>query len=257
MENHDKTTHPVLPQPRGVLDRARDALGARMAKADLRLVLENVIAYGTELEAEREKLVRWHGEDSKTITTLVARVDRRRARLVALQNDALSMRGLLAPNGEGRKVPFPLGETLTPAVDWLINRVTELEVAAIEGRAALAALCHDLEDPGSNAFGALFLLQQATPGTPMEPGERTPTVYRASHDSIGMGLYLTAAAARARCEASAREAISGDISLDWIEDEEDGVAELVVTRIDGSEYPSGYVVHAMEAATSYDEQADE
>jgi phage/plasmid-associated DNA primase len=41
------------PQPRGVLDRARDALGARMAKDDLRLVLENVIAYAAELEAER------------------------------------------------------------------------------------------------------------------------------------------------------------------------------------------------------------
>ena len=29
--------------------------------------------------------------------------------------------------GETRKVPFPLGETLTPAVDWLIARVAELE----------------------------------------------------------------------------------------------------------------------------------
>jgi hypothetical protein len=44
-----------------------------------------------------------------------------------LQNDALSMRGSLSPMGEDRKVPFPLGETLTPAVDWLIGRVAELE----------------------------------------------------------------------------------------------------------------------------------
>src|SRR5690606_2919459 len=85
-----------------------------------------------ELEVEREKLVRWHGEDSKTITTLVARVDRHRARLVALQNDALSMRGALSPNGEARKVPMPLGETLTPAVEWLINRVAELEARLAE-----------------------------------------------------------------------------------------------------------------------------
>jgi hypothetical protein len=137
------------------------------------------------------------------------------------------------------------------------DRVTELEVAAIEGRAALAALCHDLEDPGSNAFGALFLLQQATPGTPMEPGEPTPTVYRASHDSIVMGLYTTADAARAHCEASARESIAGDISLDWIEDEEDGVGELVYTRVDGVECTTGYVVTALEVAASYDEGADE
>ncbi|WP_143671865.1 hypothetical protein [Streptomyces caniscabiei] len=95
-----------VPQPRSVLDRARDALGARMTKDDLRLVLENVVTYAAALEAQRE---------------------RRRVRLVALQNDALSMRGSLSPNGEDSKVPFALGETLTPAVDWLIARVAELE----------------------------------------------------------------------------------------------------------------------------------
>ncbi|MGW2533545.1 hypothetical protein ACWCTD_03505 [Streptomyces sp. NPDC001499] len=63
------------------------------------------------------------------VAELEAQRDRRRARLVALQNDALSMRGSLSPNGEASKVPFELGPTLTPAVDWLINRVAELEVA--------------------------------------------------------------------------------------------------------------------------------
>lgn len=179
----------------------------------------------------------------------------RRAHLVALQNDALDMRGSLSPSGQKRKVPFPLGKTLTPAVDWLINRVTELEVAALEGRAALAALCHDLEDPGSNAFGALFLLQQATPGTPMEPGEPTPTVYRASHDSIQMGLYTTAAEARRHCETLIRRDIPG-ASLDWIEDEEDDVAELVAA-FGEDERSTGYVVTALEIAASYDEGADE
>jgi TolA-binding protein len=41
------------PQPRTMLDRARDALNARMAKDDLRLVLENVIGYAAWLESER------------------------------------------------------------------------------------------------------------------------------------------------------------------------------------------------------------
>lgn len=41
------------PQPRTMLDRARDALKARMAKDDLRLVLENVIGYASWLESER------------------------------------------------------------------------------------------------------------------------------------------------------------------------------------------------------------
>jgi hypothetical protein len=61
------------------------------------------------------------------VAELEAQRERRRVRLVALQNDALSMRGSLSPMGEDRKVPFPLGETLTPAVDWLIGRVAELE----------------------------------------------------------------------------------------------------------------------------------
>lgn len=61
------------------------------------------------------------------VAELEAQRDRRRVRLVALQNDALNMRGSLSPMGEDRKVPFPLGETLTPAVDWLISRVAELE----------------------------------------------------------------------------------------------------------------------------------
>lgn len=38
----------------------------------------------------------------------------------------------------------------------------DLQAAALHARAALAALCYDLEDPGSNALGALYLLQQAT-----------------------------------------------------------------------------------------------
>lgn len=85
-----------------------------------------------ELEAEREKLVRWHGEDGKTINRLVARVERRQAELVAFRNDALSMRGALAPADGDRKVPFPLGETLAPAVDWLVARVAELEARLAE-----------------------------------------------------------------------------------------------------------------------------
>lgn len=46
---------PVVPEPRPrtMLDRARDALNARMTKDNLRLVLENVVTYAAALEAER------------------------------------------------------------------------------------------------------------------------------------------------------------------------------------------------------------
>lgn len=53
---------------------------------------------------------------------------------------------------------------LKAEVDRLRARVAELEGPAVDARAALAALCYDLEDPGSNAFGALYLLSQATVG---------------------------------------------------------------------------------------------
>ncbi|TQL21933.1 hypothetical protein [Streptomyces sp. SLBN-134] len=158
-------------------------------------------------------LGRYMGPVLRRLLDAEDRIERRRARLVALQNDALSMRGSLCPNGEADKVPFPLGETLTPAVDWLIARVTELEAAPT-------------------------------------------TVYRASHDSIVMGLYRTAAAARAHCEAEERRANSSEATFDWIEDEEDGVAELVAATVLGEE-STGYVVTALEVAATYDEEADE
>lgn len=96
--------------------------------------LETLRARVAELEAERhvtnealsDAAVRMRADQGR-IAELEAQRERRRVRLVALQNDALSMRGSLSPMGEDRKVPFPLGETLTPAVDWLIARVAELE----------------------------------------------------------------------------------------------------------------------------------
>ncbi|MFF4090343.1 hypothetical protein ACFYY9_26205 [Streptomyces nigra] len=66
------------------------------------------------------------------VTELEDQRDRYRAQLVALRNDALNMRGALAPNGQERKVPFPLGETLAPAVEWLIAQVAELAAVRAE-----------------------------------------------------------------------------------------------------------------------------
>lgn len=74
------------------------------------------------------------------VAELEAQRDRRRDRLVALQNDALNMRGTLSPNGEARKVPMPLGEALAPAVEWLVGRVAELERAFAEAPASYALM---------------------------------------------------------------------------------------------------------------------
>lgn len=83
-------------------------------------------------------------------------------------------------------------------------------------------------------------------------------VYRAEHESIVMGLYTNREAAQAHCEAEERRAWAAveSLSFDWIEDEEDGVAELTVWA-DGEECTTGYVVTALEVAAEYDEEADE
>jgi len=210
----------LLQSPETAAEHAhyRSAFEAQRSRAEtldglLRTAQDRV----AELETEREKLARWHGEDSKTINRLVARVERRQAELVALRNDALSMRGSLAPADGDRKVPFELGGTLTPAVDWLIARVAELEAA--QG-----------------------------------------TVYRAEHPDSGitLGHYATEAAARAHCEAEERRAwpTGTTLAFDWIEDDEDRVAELVVTAGQNEESTTGYIVTALELDSEYDPDGD-
>jgi hypothetical protein len=219
---------------RTMLDHAREALNARMTKDNLRLVLENVITHAAALN---DRIVELEAERHTTNEALTDAAETLRANRDQIAELEENLRAVKA--------------------GWDVSRarVTELEVATVEGRAALAALCHDLDDPGSMALGALYLLQQATPGTPMEPGETVPKVYRASHDSIVMDLYITAAAAREHCEADVRRDLPS-VSLDWIEDEEDGVAELVAA-IGEEERSTGFVVTALEVASKYDEEADE
>ncbi|MBP8536122.1 hypothetical protein [Streptomyces sp. MK37H] len=106
-----------------------------------------------------------------------------------------------------------------------------------------------LDDEHREAIG----LQLLDPDGDDEPDELT--IYRASHDSIVMGLYITAAAAREHCEADMRRDLPS-VSLDWIEDEEDGVAELVAA-VGEEERPTGFVVTPLTVASAYDEEADE
>ena len=84
------------------------------------------------------------------------------------------------------------------------------------------------------------------------------TVFRAEHDSIVMGLYTTAAAAREHCEVEERRSWAKfeHLTFDWIEDEEDGVAEMTAF-VGGEEFETGYVVTALEVASRYDPDADE
>jgi uncharacterized small protein (DUF1192 family) len=139
---------------------------------------------------------------SRALADLIAEVerlraqrDRRRPRLVALQNDALNIRGALSPNGEARKVPMPLGETLLPAVEWLINRVAELErrIAAEECRcpepAPLCQGCRCKCHAEQVTKSADKLTRMLAP-TPVLDGEHYQHVhhdYRTPHDLPSVG----------------------------------------------------------------------
>lgn len=87
------------------------------------------------------------------------------------------------------------------------------------------------------------------------------TIYRAEHPDSGitLGHYGTPAAARAHCEATERRSWPTGTTLvfDWIEDDEDRVAELVVTAGQNEESTTGYIVTSLELDSEYDEEADQ
>jgi hypothetical protein len=134
-----------------------------------------------------------------------------------------------------------------------------LTAATVE-QAANAAIAADIN---SLTFDQWYpLTHRPTPEKDTREGESTPaeiTIYRASHDSIVMGRYTTAAAARAHCEAEERRSWpkGTNLAFDWIEDEEDGVAELTVLAGQNEESATGYVVTPLTVASAYDEEADE
>ncbi|MGW2692415.1 hypothetical protein ACWC3Y_11195 [Streptomyces sp. NPDC001296] len=89
------------------------------------------------------------------------------------------------------------------------------------------------------------------------------TVYRASHDSIVMGLYTTREAAQAHCEAKVQqEEPAGSIRhLSWSADDigDDAEYELHITPAETGELirGTGYVVTPLEVASAYDPDGDE
>ncbi|MEO3978820.1 hypothetical protein [Streptomyces sp. CAU 1734] len=109
-------------------------------------------------------------------------------------------------------------------------------------------------------------------GQPAGTEETVPaaptTVYRASHDSISMGLYKTREAARAHCEAAERQAwAKGHIGvLGWVPDDGSPEAPEELSLFwpdnpgnDGApdETCTGYVVTPLTVAAAYDEEAGE
>ncbi|MEU9645515.1 hypothetical protein [Streptomyces sp. NPDC048188] len=89
------------------------------------------------------------------------------------------------------------------------------------------------------------------------------TVYRASHDSIVMGLYRTREAAQAHCEAAVQqEEPAGSIrhtswSTDDVGDNAEYELHITPTETGGLIRGTGYVVTVLEVAAEHDEEADQ
>ncbi|MEU0990470.1 hypothetical protein ABZ347_27840, partial [Streptomyces sp. NPDC005953] len=92
---------------------------------------------------------------------------------------------------------------------------------------------------------------------PAEPADLT--IYRASHDSIVMGLYQTPEEARRHCETVLRREYEGATVEHWWPEPEDDEAELFehVTPKGfdtGRTWRTGYVVTALTVSAKYDEE---
>lgn len=111
----------------------------------------------------------WGGEPSRPVSAeqLTEDVRTLRARVVELEAERHTTNEAL--------------DEVVKAVRAKSERIAELETVGVQARAALGALCYDLADPGSNALGALYLLQQVTVWTDGKPddGERA----LAKHDA--------------------------------------------------------------------------
>lgn len=205
--------------------------------AEIRAELEHV----TQLAAEATG---WRPEDYRAVCgalhyarLLAAEVDRQRAELTARPSRA----EVLAEAADAVECfDYPSAGALDePGV------LEQVELAERVQRALAAELRAMADGAGKDTPAG---------GESTEPAELT--VYRAEHDSIVMGLYTTAEAARAHCEAEERLSWSkgSDTAFDWIEDDEDGVAELTAW-VGGEECETGYVVTALTVASKYDPEA--
>lgn len=105
------------------------------------------------------------------------------------------------------------------------------------------------------AAGIALALESAGMLTPPETAAEL-TVFRASHDSIVMGRYTTAAEARKHCETVVRREVGDEVFLGWVPDDGSEMAAEELCIGEDVEC-SGYVVTPLAVATAYDPDADE
>ncbi|MBP2583350.1 hypothetical protein J3A78_003828 [Streptomyces sp. PvR006] len=163
--------------------------------------------------------------------------------------------------------------TLTPRQTWLLGIVREQGGRWSTGRAEklyrssrVGARRRGTPRRDLKILARHGLLRECGPQdgryfveAPKPEGEPPFFVYRAAYDGIPMGLYTTAAAARAHCEDTCRDDLGRDrdLTFDWLADESEPLdpTELVVT-VGPVETTTHYTVTAVEVAAEYDPEAE-
>ncbi|MGX1515045.1 hypothetical protein [Streptomyces collinus] len=248
----------------------------RTLPAALAVALDSAqLLQSPDTAAEFEKLLRWHDEDGKAIDAATRLRGGLRARITTLEADReASDREYEAATARIAELEAsPLGwarlldaksldnfmcalgmATDTDPADVALSQVEEMI------RSFRAAVSPEAEQERTQSLHDHIVARDAEierlKSRVAELEAAQGTVYRASHDSIVMGLYRTAAEARKHCETEARQTEAGGAVFDWIEDEEDGVAELVAKTCFGEE-ETGYTVTVLEVAAEYDAEADQ
>lgn len=147
---------PSAPRPRR---RKSFAVPLGGAMSTHELILNEEI---TKLRAEVSRL-------TQERDGLLAKIEDRRMRLVRAENQLLEVRGCLSPNGQERKVPFAIEESIVPAVEWLIESVARLTQERDEARAKLdqcranAEFWHDQQKLAANVAATIADLDEEAP----------------------------------------------------------------------------------------------
>lgn len=152
-----------------------------------------------------------------------------------------------------------LREAQAEVVSWLLKKAREYQAASrkqVREQGDVIGLLASKVDRGA----VRLFLTAAEAGKDTQPGESTQpaelTIYRASHDSIVMGLYTTREAAREQCETLTRREVGDTALLGWVPD--DGSEHAPEELCTGEDVEcTGYVVTPLTVASAYDEEADE
>lgn len=80
-----------------------------------------------QLRAEVRTLTAVAESNARAYRIAVEESERHHAELTARRTEGLTLRGTLAPADSPRRVPMPLGESLVPAIEWLLTELATAE----------------------------------------------------------------------------------------------------------------------------------